>query len=179
MVLEPSATRVQGLPGQSLDDPPLVMQVCISTTQSSQTWGGVRQSFPKWLSEYQLAFVVLLLKLCSWQWLLLLRSGCCWAVGLVGWPEHVCPKMVQGRCFSCRRCVRKHWGIQWFHWVARGGKYFEMYLDTIWLAAWTFSCILMAAWRSLQWLRPPKTSSSVSNLTGRAQNRFFSAYSDF
>lgn len=44
MALEPSATRVQGLPCPFLDAPPLAKQVCISAAQSCQSmrWPGAK-----------------------------------------------------------------------------------------------------------------------------------------
>lgn len=157
MVLEASATRVQGQ--LVLGAPWAEMQVCTSAESWDRTSGGLGQNFPKWLLNINWPLwcqVGRFPKLCSWHWLL------CLEVGWVEWPEHVCPKILHVSC-------KEYWGIQWLHWVAYRRKYFEMCLDTIYLATWTSSCILMADKSSLQWLKPPKTPSSVTNLTGWVQ----------
>lgn len=56
--MEPSAAGVQGIPSQSLDAPPLAMQVSISTAQPSQSMGWLGAKLPQMGSKYSLAFVL-------------------------------------------------------------------------------------------------------------------------
>lgn len=152
---------------------------CPTTSSASShlasTWGGLGQSVPRCSSEYELAFALpsgvapqagqLTVAVPGYMaWVGLLAGRVTWA--------YLPPDGGQGGHVSCRCCVKKCQEIQGSHWAIHGMKYFEMYLDTIWLVSWTSSRILMASWRSLQWSRPLKASSSAPDLTGRAQSNF-------
>lgn len=152
---------------------------CPTTSSASShlasTWGDLGQSVPRCSSEYEPAFALPSgIAPQAGQLTVAVPGYMAWVgllVGSVTWA-YLPPDGGQGGHVSCRCCVKKCQGIQGSHWAIHGMKYFEMYLDTIWLASWTSSRILMASWRSLQWSRPLKTSSSAPDLTGRAQSNF-------